>query len=221
MREFFLENGFLLVIAIALAETVLAVLLWKMYKEGKKIDVLCLALLCSGLVYDACIIAIGKFLPQGSMAVLISKVRYILSGLMIPLLLPIGAHALKLEGFKMKTVWVISIILMIPGAIGGCIEQLEVEEIAGLVRYASTSATPKWVSVINLIVMIGTVIALIAIGGIACAKQKNPYVLLAGLFMFGFSALGGMPGNTDLMFLLSMFGELLMVTFLWLHLKKE
>lgn len=221
MQEFFLENGFLLVAAIALAETALAVLLWRMYKEGKKTAVLCLALLCSGLVYDACIIAIGKFLPQGNVALFISKLRYILSGLMIPLLLPIGAYAVKLDGFKMKTVWVISIILMIPGAIGGCIEQLKVEEIAGVLRYASSSATPKWVSVVNLIVMIGTVIALIAIGAIVCARQKNPYVLLAGLFMFGFSALGGMPGNSDLMFLLSMFGELLMVAFLWLYLKKE
>ena len=44
-------------------------------------------------------------------------------------------------------------------------------------------------------------------------KRKRPSLFLAGFLMFAFSALGPATGNTDLIFLIGMFGEVFMVFF--------
>ena len=52
-------------------------------------------------------------------------------------------------------------------------------------------------------------------GIIVWIKQKNPHLFLSAFLMFVFSALGPATGNSDLIFFISMFGELLMVLFLY------
>ncbi len=220
MRELLLSNGFLIVTVIAVLEAIMAVMLWKMYTAERREDVLCLACLCTGLVYDAAIIALGAVIPAG-IAVPISKLRYIFSGLLIPLLVPIGVYGLKLKGLKVKIAWITAVLLMIPGVIGGVMEKLELLTFAGVTRYISTGGAPGWVSAVNRMTTVGTVFFLIVIGIILLVKKRGGYVLAAGLLMLFFSVIGPASGNTDLIFMLSMVGELFMVFFLMLHMKRE
>ena len=106
-----------------------------------------------------------------------------------------------------------------PADRGAC-TVLELREIAGVKRYASGEATPKWADLISQVLSFGTVIPMILAGIIVWIKQKNPHLFLSGFLMFAFSALGPATGNTDLIFFISMFGELLMVFFLWLCARK-
>ena len=52
---------------------------------------------------------------------------------------------------------------------------------------------------------------------IAWIKQKTPYLFLSGFLMFAFSALGPATGNFDLIFLISMLGEICMTLFFYLY----
>lgn len=51
----------------------------------------------------------------------------------------------------------------------------------------------------------------------ALELKKTPYLFLSGFLMFAFSALGPATGNSEYIFYISMYGELLMVIFLILH----
>ena len=58
---------------------------------------------------------------------------------------------------------------------------------------------------------------MIIAGVIVWIRQKTPFFFLSGFLMFAFSALGPASGNADLIFFISMFGELFMVLFLYLY----
>ena len=94
---------------------------------------------------------------------------------------------------------------------------LELREIAGVIRFASGETTPKWADMISSILSFGTVIPMMIVGVIVWIRQKTPHLFLSGFFMFLFSALGPATGNADLIFFISMFGELFMVLFLYLY----
>lgn len=51
------------------------------------------------------------------------------------------------------------------------------------------------------------------VGVIAWIKQKTPHLFLSSFLMFAFSALGPATGNADLIFFISMIGEVLMIAF--------
>ena len=59
------------------------------------------------------------------------------------------------------------------------------------------------------------------VGIVVWAKQKTPRLFLAGFLMFAFSALGPATGNFDLIFYISMYGEVLMVLFFYLYAQKK
>ena len=71
--------------------------------------------------------------------------------------------------------------------------------------------------IIESILSFGTILPLLAFGVAAVIRKKGPFVLLGGLMMFVFSALGPATGNTDFIFLISVIGEWLMVFFFWLQ----
>ena len=87
-------------------------------------------------------------------------------------------------------------------------------------RYASSEATPAWADAISRVLSFGTVIPMMIVGVIVWVKKKTPHLFLSGLLMFSFSALGPATGNSDLIFFISMFGEVCMVLFLYLFCKK-
>ena len=57
-----------------------------------------------GLAFDAVIIAVGMLVGEGSFLEFISQVRYILHGMLVPLLLPIAFYT---YGLKSRTTKII------------------------------------------------------------------------------------------------------------------
>lgn len=169
-----------------------------------------------GLFYDALVLALGCFLPAESLRA-VSQARFISHGVLIPLIFPICAYALKWKGIPLRITWIFTAVLMALGAAEGACVQLEVREVAGIVRFASSDATPAWADAVSSILSYGTVIPLIIAGIFVWIKQKTPTLFLSGFLMFAFAALGPATGNFDLIFFISMFGEVLMVLFFYLY----
>ena len=61
------------------------------------------------------------------------------------------------------------------------------------------------------------VVPLVLAGIAVWVKQKTPALFLSGFLMFAFSALGPATGNFDLIFFISMFGEVCMVLFFMVY----
>ena len=110
---------------------------------------------------------------------------------------------------------------MAAGMAGGFATVLELREVAGLVRYASGDATPGWARAVSSILSYGAVIPLIIAGVAVWIRQKTPLLFLSGFLMFAFSALGPASGNFDLIFFISMFGEICMVLCLLLYARRR
>lgn len=220
MRNLFLSICAPAIWVIIAAEIVICALLFKMYKKTGKKMVLCMALITLGLIVDAVVIALGSVLPAAVLPGL-SRVRFVAHGILIPLLFPICGYALNAKPGVQKAIWIITILVSIAGACEGFATDLQKAEIAGVVRMLSGDGTPGWATAITNVLSFGTVIPLIICGVISWIKQKNPCLFLAGFFMFAFSALGPATGNSDLIFFISMIGEVLMVLFFLLYAKKK
>ncbi len=220
MREVLLSSAPVMIWILTIAELVLFVLLLRIYIRYKKMMPLCMALLCVGLVYDAFIIAIGRWIPE-NLLIPVSQLRYISHGVLVPLNLLISGFALKWNGLKFKILSGITIIASLAGLASGIFRKFEIREIAGLVRCASSDASPAWAEAVDRLLSYGTVVPLIIFGIIIWIKQKTPFIFLSGLLMFVFAALGPATGNFDLIFYISMFGELFMILFFWLYARKN
>ena len=62
---------------------------------------------------------------------------------------------------------------------------------------------------------------MIIVGIILFVKQREYYFFLSGLFMLIFSAIGSILGKSEFDYLISMYGEVLMIVFLYLFFKKK
>lgn len=220
MREFLLATAPVGIWLVTIAEIIILVLLFKTYQQNKKIMSLCMTLVCAGLVYDAFVIAIGAWIPESLMSGL-SHLRFVSHGVLVPLNLLTVTHALKWDGIKIKIMYVITGLLSIAGLAAGIARKMEIVEIAGIIRCKSSDLSPAWSEGINNLISYGTVFPLIIFGIVVWVKQKTPFLFLSGLLMFVFSALGPATGNFDLIFYISMFGELCMVLFFLLYAKKD
>lgn len=220
MRNFLLASCPVAIWCITAIELVLLILMYRKYSSSKKPIILCMALITTGLFIDALGISLGSVLTGGIMTV-VSRIRFISHGLLIPLLFPICAYALGFSKKWTKAVWVLTGILMAAGLAEAAATVLEPDTIAGVTRLKAASSTPGWATAISNVLSFGTVIPLMIAGIIVWIKQKTPFLFLSGFFMFAFSALGPATGNTDLIFYISMFGEVLMVLFLYLYALKK
>ncbi len=201
-------------------EVLIAVLLFKQWKKNQQMTALLSFLVTLGLILDAAVIGMGSFMNEGILKA-ISPVRFIAHGILIPLLFPICGYALELKKLVMNAVWIVTGILMAAGAAEGACTVLELKEIAGVIRYASGDATPAWANIISMVLSFGTVIPMMVVGVIVWIRQKTPHLFLSAFMMFVFSALGPATGNADLIFFISMFGELFMILFLYLYALKR
>ena len=215
MRTFFLAVCPYAVWLIVFCEVLIAALLFALWRRKKQLSAFLVFLVTLGLILDACVIGLGAFLQAGTLQ-MVSPLRFIAHGLLIPLLFPVCGYALELKKPAMRVLWLFTAVLMAAGAAEGACTVLEPREIAGVIRFASGEATPKWADMISRVLSFGTVIPMMAVGVIVWIRRKTPHLFLAGFFMFAFSALGPATGNADLIFFISMFGELLMVLFLYL-----
>lgn len=219
MRDFLIANGPYAVGAILLIETLVLAGLIRRQSRTKSPMVLCMVLVTAGLLYDAAVILLGRLLPEGALKAL-SMGRFLLHGLCMPLLLMISVYALEWKGKTVKVFWIIAGLLMAAGAAAGLMTRLDIVDFAGFLRCTAASATPKWADSYLTILSVAMVIPLLIAGIILPFRKKGPFLLLSGLFMFAFSALGPATGNTDLIFLIGMIGEALMVLFFLLHAAK-
>ena len=194
------------------------VLLFSRYAKTKNILFLLSGLLTVGLFYDAAVLALGTFMADGPLLAALSRMRYVLHGGLIPLIFALCAYALNAKGFWLKAVWGLTIVLCALGVADGIIRVLGVQTVAGVTRYVSVSA-PAWAEIVNSLLTFGTVIPLMIVGIVVWKKQKTPRLFLAGFLMYLFSALGVIC--LELMFYISMYGEVLMATFFYLYAVKK
>lgn len=204
---------------ITVIEVVFTALLFSRYAKTKNLIYLLSGLICVGLTYDALILALGSILAEGGLLMSLSRMRYVLHGGLIPLIFLICAYALDFKGVWMKAAWIFTGVLICLGIADGCVRTIGVETVAGICRYASVTA-PAWAEIVNGALTFGTVVPMMIAGIVVWVKQKTPHLFLSAFLMFLFSGLGA--ACLELMFYISMYGELLMALFLYLYaLKKD
>ena len=219
MRDFLMASCVPALWIISAFHIVFMVLLFRKFAATKNILFLLSGILTFGLFYDAAILALGSVMQEGALLMGLSRMRYVLHGMLIPLIFALCAYALNAKGFWLKAIWVLTSVLMALGIADGCVRTIGVETVAGVCRYASVTA-PAWAEIVNSLLTFGTVIPLMIVGIVVWVKQKTPHLFLAGFLMFAFSGLGA--ACLELMFYISMYGEVLMALFFFLYaLKKE
>lgn len=203
---------------ISVIELVFTVLLLSRYTKTKNTIFLLSGLICVGLTYDALALALGTVMTAGPILLAISRLRYVFHGGLIPLIFAICAYALDFrKGWKLA-VWVLTGLLIVLGVADGCIRVLGPTTVAGVCRYASVSA-PAWAEIVNSLLTFGTVIPMMIAGVVVWIKQKTPHLFLSAFLMFAFSGLGA--ACLELMFYISMYGELLMALFLYFYAQRK
>ncbi len=221
MREFLLRICPVALWVIAAIELVILLAAAKGSDKGKKPLHLLTALVCFGLFYDALIIALGSFLGEGALFLFLSRLRFVFHGALIPLLFAICAYALGFKKTWKTIIWIFTGILIVLGVAEGFATELSVQQVAGVLRCKAGDGTPGWAGAVSSVLSYGTVIPLIIAGIVAWIKQKSPALFLAGFLMFAFSALGPATGNFDLIFFISMFGEVCMALFFLVYAKQR
>ena len=218
MRDLLIENCSLVIWIIVIAEAILGVSLAAAYKKDRRRIIICMILVDFGLLVDALLINLGGFF-DGGLPEPVSRLRFILHGMLIPLLFPICGYALKLKRKVMSVIWALTAVVMVLGLAEGMSITLELIQIGDVVRHNSADFSPAWAETIRSFLSFGTVIPLIIVGIAVWIKQKTPTLFLSGFLMFIFAALGPATGNLDLLFVITMIGEVLMILFFMLYVR--
>ena len=218
MREFLFASCPVMLWVITAIELVFTVLLFSRYAKTKNLIFLLSGLICVGLTYDALILALGSVMTEGAALMALSRLRYVFHGGLIPSIFLICAYALDFKGFWKLAAWVFTGILIVLGIADGCVRQIGATTVAGICRYASVYA-PAWAEIVNSLLTFGTVIPMMVAGIVVWVKQKTPHLFLSAFLMFLFSGLGA--ACLELMFYISMYGELLMALFLYFYAQKR
>ena len=215
MKAFLTASAIPGIWAIAAIELVLSVIMFISFRKNKSKVILLGALITIGLFIDAFLIGLGAFVDIEAIRG-ISRIRFISHGILIPLLFAICALALNFKKPWSTIVFVFTALVMVAGLAESLATVLDVTEIAGISRMAAVKElTPAWATGITNALNFGTVIPLMIVGIIAWVKYKTPTLFLGGFLMFAFSALGPASGNKEFIFYISMFGEVLMVLFIY------
>ena len=218
MTQFLFDTCPLMLWVITLVQIVFTVMTFVQYSKTKNIIYFLTGLLTIGLTYDGLILAIGCFMKEGVVFAALSRLRYVLHGALIPFIYAICGYALDLKGKWLKAVWIFTGIFVALGFADGCVRELGVKVVADVTRYVSLSA-PAWAEIVNKFLTFGTVIPMMIVGVIVWRKQKTPYLFLSAFLMFLFSGLG--VAVKELMFYISMYGEVLMALFLYFYARKK
>lgn len=218
MRDLLIENCSLVIWIIVAIEAILGVSLAAAYKKDKRPVIICMILVDFGLLVDALLINLGGFF-DGGLPEPVSRLRFILHGMLIPLLFPICGYSLKLKRKVMSVIWALTAVVMVLGLAEGMSITLELIQLGDVVRHNSADSSPAWAETIRSFLSFGTVIPLIIVGIAVWIKQKTPTLFLSGFLMFIFAALGPATGNFDLLFVITMIGEVLMILFFMLYVR--
>ena len=211
MREILLRSCPIMLWVIAALDGLFVILALRGWKGSRKPLYLLTALVAFGL----------GVIKEGALLLTLSRLRFVLHGALIPLLFAICAYALDFNKTWKTIVWVFTGLLIALGIAEGFATDLAVQHVAGIVRCTSGEGTPSWAKAVSGVLSYGTVVPLIIAGVIVWVRQKTPALFLAGFLMFAFSALGPATGNFDLIFYISMFGEVCMALFFLLYAKAK
>lgn len=214
MKELLFASCPIMLWVISVLELVFTALLLSRYCKTKNLIYLLTGLICVGLTYDALVLAFGSFMTEGAVLLGLSRMRYVLHGGLIPLIFAICAYALNFNKTWKLIAWGFTGVLIVLGVADGCIREIGATTVAGICRYASVSA-PAWAEIVNSLLTFGTVIPMMIAGIVVWVKQKTPHLFLSAFLMFLFSGLGA--ACLELMFYISMYGELLMALFLYYY----
>ena len=221
MRDALLAACPILVWVITALQALFMLLAFRGWSRKREPLYLLTALVALGLFYDALILSLGTVMQAGPALSALSRMRYVAHGALIPLLFPICAYALNFNKTWKSVVWVLTALLIAAGIAEGFATALDLREVAGLVRYASGDGTPGWAKAVSGVLSYGAVVPLILAGIVVWVKQKTPLLFLSGFLMFAFSALGPASGNFDLIFFISMFGEVCMALCFLLYARRR
>lgn len=219
MHDFLVSNIQPVLWVITGLEILFIVLFAGLYKRTKKTVVLCMLLTTVGLVADASLIALGGVV--GEIPLFLARLRFIFHGALVPLIFPICGYGLKLGKRAMSALWVFTALVMVLGIAHAFGVDLVTASVGANIRHTSSAMTPEWAEAISRLLSFGTVIPLIISGVVVWIRFKNQNLFFSGLLMFVFAALGPATGNMDLLFVISMFGELFMVLFYYLYVIKN
>ena len=219
-REFFEKIAFGSVIVATVVYALIFGLSIREYFKMKRLVFILLMIECVGFIYDSIIMLIGKELSDDSLKGT-NIVRYILHGILVPTLIAFTGYALQFRRDKLYINWVVTIICIILGLAAAICTKMSMEDEFGkLKRCGIDDDTPGWVSPIDTVMNIGSVIYMLIAGIILIVVKRDFFYFLSGLLMLIFSAIGPASGNSDLNFLLSVYGEVLMIIFLFVFFKK-
>ena len=221
MRAFFLTNGPILVWIITALHLLFTVLAFARFARTKAPLFLLIGLVAFGLFYDALVQGLGGALGEGASLMALSRFRFVFHGALIPLMFPICAYGLNFRKPWKIAVWVLTAVIIVLGVAEGFATELAPENMAGILRYKSGAGTPGWAKGVSSLLAFGTIIPVILAGVAAWIKQKTPLLLLAGVLMFAFAALGPATGNLDLNFLITMIGEVFLALFFLLYAQRK
>lgn len=217
MEKIINQFGWILVIVMAVAQLVIFFSLLKKYLYSRKHVCLYMMFLALALFYEAAAVGIGRFLGTDTLLEILNRIRYILHGLMMPLLLPVCAYAAEMKDSGKRVIWIVMLICIIAGTVAGRFTRLEPVTAAGTLRYAAAESTPFWVTAINTYLSLGMTVPVVITGIIMIFKAKTLWMFLAGAAIAGFSYLGLFTGHNDLRFMIMMAGNLLMTLFFLLY----
>ena len=214
---------------IAVSECFALYRMFAQYKKDRSNKIpLLVGIICIGLFYDALILALGVFLKEGALLKILSQFRYIFHLTMIPLLFPVIALALGSRKKLQRTVDAAAAVVILIGLVAGIKLVTEVRTVGAVTRYAESEATAAWVDGIVQFLDIFPVFLMIGAGVFLIIRNKDWNMFFAGAFMLLFTMLGiflgkdpGGDKTQSLMFYISMFGEALMVFFLWRFSEKK
>lgn len=176
MRDLLIENCSLVIWIIVAIEAILGVSLAAAYKKDKRPVIICMILVDFGLLVDALLINLGGFF-DGGLPEPVSRLRFILHGMLIPLLFPICGYSLKLKRKVMSVIWALTAVVMVLGLAEGMSITLELIQLGDVVRHNSADSSPAWAETIRSFLSFGTVIPLIIVGIAVWIKQKNSYAV--------------------------------------------
>ena len=128
----------------------------------------------------------------------------------------------------MRIIRIVTLILMISGAIAGIGVITEERTVGAIRRYAQSDLTNPFSKGLISLLDVVPVFIMIGIGIYLYIRKKDPHMFLSGFFMLLFTMLGiflgkdpGGDKSQSLMFYISMYGEALMVYFLYRFVKRE
>ena len=218
-REFMESICFGSIIASLVVYAIIFVLSVLEYLKLKRLVFILLLVDCVGFIYDGLILVLGRVMSDDALKGT-NIVRYFLHGILVPILIAFTGYALRFRRDKLYINWVITLLCIILGLLAAIFSKMKIEDLANVKRCGIHEDTPKWANSIYTVLNIGSVIYMIIAGLILLILKREFFYFLSGLFMLIFSAVGPASGNTDLSFIFSAYGEMLMIIFLFVFFKK-